>query len=66
LYIGKGWYADQIVEALRDSDIEFSLERDTRFSQLGEIVGWLRRCAQWSIDAWPEEGDTTGFRGTAL
>lgn len=54
LYTGKGWYADQIVGALRDGDIVYSLERDTRFSQLGEIVGWLQRCAQWSIDAWSE------------
>lgn len=54
LYPGKGWYADQIVEALRDSDVDYSLERDARFSQLGEIVSWLQRCAQWSIDAWSE------------
>lgn len=54
LYMGKGWYLDQIVEALRDDGIEYSLERDARFSQLGEIVGWLQRCAQWSIDAWSE------------
>jgi DNA helicase-2/ATP-dependent DNA helicase PcrA len=54
LYTGKGWYADQIVDALRGGDVAYSLERDTRFSQLGEIVGWLQRSAQWSIDAWSE------------
>jgi DNA helicase-2/ATP-dependent DNA helicase PcrA len=54
LYTGKGWYLDQIVDALGAAGIEYSLERDARFSQLGEIVGWLQRCAQWSIDAWAE------------
>jgi DNA helicase-2/ATP-dependent DNA helicase PcrA len=54
LYTGKGWYADRIVEALQSADIPFSLERDVRFSQLGETIGWLQRCAQWSIDAWSE------------
>lgn len=54
LYTGKGWYLDQIVAALRSAEIPFSLERDERFAQLGEIVGWLQRCAQWSIDAWAE------------
>jgi DNA helicase-2/ATP-dependent DNA helicase PcrA len=54
LYTGKGWYLDQIVEALGEAGVEYSLERDARFSQLGEIVGWLQRSAQWSIDAWSE------------
>ena len=53
-YTGIGWYADQIIRELDEAGMAYSLERDARFSQFGEVVSWLQGCAQWSIDAWAE------------
>jgi DNA helicase-2/ATP-dependent DNA helicase PcrA len=63
LYPYVSWYMDRITDALRGAGVDFSLERDTRFPRKGEVVGWLQRCAQWSIDAFTERRG--GFRELA-
>lgn len=52
LYPRQGPVLSSVQSTLKAAGIAFSLERDPRFPALGEIVGWLQRCAQWSLSEW--------------
>jgi superfamily I DNA/RNA helicase len=54
---------DVLIRELGETDTPYSLERDIRFGQLGEIVGWLQGCTQWALDLPTER--TVRFRDLA-